>query len=137
MSTTIEHIARTLWLCAYADGIEETEGDKITGPRPGAGEDWDDYAPDTPAEALHKATELAATIGGEQLETMEIDWIEATGLDAERFGHCVALQSLGHGVGLSDDVPYGTDYERPELPPIEFHIWDVASLPAGVEWSTN
>ena len=42
-------IARTLWLCAYADSIENGE---ITGPRPGPREDWRDYAPETPAGAL-------------------------------------------------------------------------------------
>lgn len=38
----IRDVARTLFVCVYADGIEEGE---IEGPRPGPGEDWMDYAP--------------------------------------------------------------------------------------------
>ena len=33
------------------------------------------------------------------------EWCGLTGRDAERMGHCLALQAQGHGVGLSDDVP--------------------------------
>lgn len=130
---TIEHIARTLWISAYADGIEsgaiidEWVDSGFSG-------EWNDAAPDTPPEALRKAMALAATIGAYALERMEVDWIDATGLDSERFGHCLALQALGHGVGLIDDVPLSSGYDRPRLPLIEFSIHDLGDLPDGVEW---
>lgn len=38
----IREIARTLFVCAYADGVESGE---ITGPKAGPGEDWMDVAP--------------------------------------------------------------------------------------------
>lgn len=115
-----EPMARTLWLCAYADGIENEE---IEGPAPGAQEDWDDYAPPTPPEALTKALEVLQGI--KDPVAIAERWMQDTGQDVERFGHCLALQVLGHGVGLGDDYPTATKQPKVDLPYAEFYLHDV------------
>lgn len=45
-------VARTLYLLSYADAVENGQ---IVGPRPGAGEDWDDYAPDGASLSAYRA----------------------------------------------------------------------------------
>jgi len=117
-------VARTLWLCAYADAIEDTDT-PLSGPRPGPGEDWDDYAPATPQEAKAKAQEILS--GMPFISAGATCWMRDTGRDLDRFGHCLALQSLGHGVGLGDDYPASALQEayRVELPYVEFHISQV------------
>ncbi len=115
-------VARTLWLCAYADGIDN---DEISGPAPGGGEDWDDFAPTTPPEAEAKARALLACIGHARVRALAARWTADTSCSLDRFGHCVALQALGHGVGLQDDYPAGKHAPRIQLPNIEFGAYDV------------
>ena len=115
-----EPMARTLWLCAYADGIEEHE---IEGPAPGAQEDWDDYAPPTPPEALTRAVEILGQI--KDPVAISERWMRDTGQDVDRFGHCLALKVLGHGVGLGDDYPTTTKQPKVDLPYAEFCIYHV------------
>ncbi len=71
-------MARTLWLMAYADWADneqnggdedegegdedEDEGEEFDIARPGGGEDWDDYAPETPLAAVQAAGDLYTLI---------------------------------------------------------------------------
>lgn len=123
MNTTqdeiLEPMARTLWLCAYADAVENNE---IEGPSPGYGEDWDDYAPSTPDEAWTKAGEILALFNA---PTIADRWMEDTGQDVDRSGHCLAMQVLGHGVGLGDDYPSTVEQPKVLIPSAEFYIYDV------------
>jgi len=126
-----EAIARTFWLCAYADGIENGA---IIGPDVGPQEDWDDVAPPTPDDARRKARALIEEMGPMTVEVAAHQWMAASGLGRERFGSCLAFQALGHGVGLFDDIPSMSDYVCPRVPHGEFNIHDVHDLPKGVEW---
>lgn len=143
--------ARGLWLSAYADAVErkeETGGAPAEHDqyKPGPGEDWDDYAPETPDVATSAAWTLLRKVGDlnfDPFERLDVTvarlcacWIEAQhetiveALDAvewaddlaercERFGFVVAMASLGHGVGPDDDVKPCSAYRRPDLPFIE------------------
>lgn len=59
-----EGMARTLWVTAYGDFVEEQRNSKARGhadlERPGPGEDWEDYAPATPEAAEKAADDLIA-----------------------------------------------------------------------------
>jgi len=68
-----EGMARTLWLLAYADWVEEVDqddgedesddDDEVERPAgPGPGGDWDDVTPPTPIAALHAAHDLGELI---------------------------------------------------------------------------
>lgn len=54
----LEAMARTLWVSAYADWADSEEAPEDI-ERPGGGEDWADYAPETPIAAQQAAWELA------------------------------------------------------------------------------
>ncbi len=146
MTTEQEHIdvddilegaSRALFLSAYANAAEE-EGSDL--PAAGPGEDWDDVAPDTPEAAKDSARSLLNRVGelhwersaepGQRtadnadsiLQRPCADWIRAGGdggrswTAEEHFGHCLAMQALGYGVGLIDDVRPDADYTSPDLP---------------------
>ncbi len=120
-------IATTLWCCAYADGIEN---DYINGPAP-LGDDWEDYAPTPPPEAYDTARKLLASIGQRKVLDTAAHWMGATNADEFRFGHCLAMQALGHGVGLQDDMPAGQEAPALDVPLIEFSIYyvDISDMP--------
>lgn len=97
-------------------------------PRAGSGEDWFDAASElgTPPEAFKFADEVLADFekrNGVDLETLCANWEAATDQDTDRFAHYLAMQYLGHGVGLGDDVPNGSDYEPPETGSREFSAY--------------
>lgn len=123
----IDGMARALYVCAYADAIEEGE---IEGEGAGPGEDWMDVAPETPGYARDAALVLAGRIeerNGMSLICLLYQAGRADGIDvfarpadadspywfearesrhcnyAESFGHDLAMQSLGHGVSWFDD----------------------------------
>lgn len=145
----VREIARTLLVCAWADGVERGE---LEGEGPGPGGDWNDAAPrcwrngtapavyvrrvsgtleevpdpDAEREALrivHAFDEKANASEGFRALLVEVEregWTrpecgaiehaarahaEATG--GRGFAHQLAMQALGHGVGLSDDVRGG------------------------------
>lgn len=131
--TILEGMARTLWLYAYADYIEEI-GDKSADeqelPRALAGQDWDDVAPETPKAAMKAAKELVKLYeaskgtgdivelyGLAQTVDMEEDFEfelsqgkigRTVGdrwkiADAGLFGSMLASMALGHGVSWFDD----------------------------------
>lgn len=95
-------MGRTAFLVQYADGVEDGT---VDGDSPGAGGDWDDVAGDTPP-AFEDAAEqyLAALPDSIDVGLIAALWLDDTGLELDRFGHCLAMQALGHGVGLNDDT---------------------------------
>lgn len=140
-------VARTLTLLAIADAWEGEERDSFNFPSDfqgaGPGEDWDDVIPEhkPPSEALSVArliVERTQVLNkGRSIEDIGSDWDTACAADddhgaefewsdegPERFGHCLAMQALGHGVSLDDDVPHGRAYERPVTGHHEFYAWD-------------
>lgn len=127
----IEGAARALFVSAYAAAAEraEEEGEEFEGDRAGPGEDWLDCAPDTPQAAEDSAKALLRNVAsrvpgtyGESLAGLCADWIQAGGT-GDRFGgpefvfgFYLAMEALGHGVGLSDDLPPGNGYKSPKTP---------------------
>ena len=135
--------ARALFLLDYADGVEDLpcaecgqpEDDcrfmkcgkgpyvqRIEGEGPGAGGDWDDVAPETTLAAKAEARALVFDVGERyDLTAIVARWVADTRLDAERFGHCLAMRAAGTGVGLIDDLPAGIDaaYLPREVPSVE------------------
>lgn len=144
--TIIEHLAHTLALMAAADAWEgDNEEDRALFPEgfrgAGAGEDWEYVLPEsTPPEAVTKANAIVADFekrNGRDLVTLGEEWdtsystgsgygdtaeYEWSGDGAERFGHCLAMEALGSGVGLSDDTD--ASYMRPDVGLFEFYVWD-------------
>jgi hypothetical protein len=109
-------------------------------PRARSGEDWMDATAElkTPPQAWDWADAVLADFvrrNGVDLETLCLGWMDATGEDEDRFGHCLAMQYLGHGVGLGDDIPPRSAYRSPECGWREFHAsgFDFASLVAQPE----
>ena len=105
-------MAHTFALCDWADRVEAGE---IEGDHPGAGGDWADVCPttDPPRAAFELAEEVTDSFPRAVLQAIADRWIELSGRDLERFGHCLTMQSLGHGVGLIDDIPPSANLETP------------------------
>lgn len=132
-SPVVEAMARALFVSAYADHCDE-EGSDPNLPRAMCGSDWMDVAPPTPQYALDAANQLLGRI--EQLNGTNIWALLARAVKADGhvyqqneeyvrlFGHYLAMQSLGHGVGWFDD------HEKFELklPHIEFMLEDTDEL---------
>lgn len=166
----IRDVARTLFVCAWADACDAGE---VEGPRGGAGEDWMEVAPrrydpedrepcghgvcgdnwchrvEVPdpaalAEARRivdafdakaaadgaKAAGLEAfsaeTLAGCPTPIVDAAELHAELTDTDRFAHSLAMEALGHGVGLEDDMPAGA-----RLPG-----WIRASVPhSGFSWA--
>lgn len=112
--------AKAFFVTAYADYVEEghsTDNDltdeereeRLSLPRPGAGEDWMDYAPEPPPNAYALAGELWNDLynanGGAGVYSLALRAEAADGKapDPEQFGHYLAMQAMGHGVSWFDD----------------------------------
>lgn len=81
-----------------------------------------------------KELELLAAIGAGREPSDSVSLIEVaaelhaelTGMD--RFAHCLAMQTLGHGVGLEDDLPSGVKlpgWIRASVPSSDFGVFDL------------
>lgn len=116
----ITAMARALFVLAYAD--QEEEAGRHIGPR-----DWMDVAPPTSANAWYSAVKLATQI--EKLNAVGLSELygacalyqpekHAKPATAADFGHYLALQSCGTGVGWHDDHPD----PGIQLPHWEFHL---------------
>ncbi len=120
--------------------------------RAGAGEDWMDVAPCTPPAATVSAQLLLARTAGLAardhneptaviLQRLCKDWIQCGGNSIghegsaeEVFGHYLAMQALGSGVGLSDDISMDAGYKSPHLPFLEaFYIGGKFSCTCGID----
>ena len=117
----LDSMARTLWVNAWADWMEE-QGESLRG-------ELFSQAPKTPREAVKAAQSLAKKI--ESMNGMDMGelWEKASTAegrhssrpDKEDFGYGLAMRSLGHGVAWEDDHPdIGIKY-----PLVEFGPWDV------------
>lgn len=139
----INLMARTLFVAAYADYVEdpETEDDVSGLPTASMGADWFDVAAElkTPESALQVARKIAddmERLNGLPIDEMfrraaamepqekKLDWGTFTKdhrkePTLDEFAYCTAMQSLGHGVGWSDDHP---DHGF-ELPRAEYYVW--------------
>jgi hypothetical protein len=115
----IRGAARAFFVTAYADFVEDKDADEDRSeyPQPGPGEDWTDFTPPTPPNAYALAGELWAGLVvenrqnapagvyslAEQAATADGYSDGASAVDAERFGHYLAMQAMGHGVSWFDD----------------------------------
>lgn len=101
-------MARAFWVDAWASR-EEEEGRRAAGP----GEDLMDAAPPTPAVAIHFARQYAKdfqTANDADLMDLYQRAAAMPGKHREEpteadFGHYIAMEAMGHGVGWSDDHP--------------------------------
>ena len=117
-------MAKVFFARAYADQYEEAENPGFSA----SGCDWLDLMPDDmDSAALHAADTLVMNLqranGGKSVESLlglvrehSAGDREAT---AEMFGHYLAMQAMGHGVGLGD--AFGrVVYESVKVPYVEF-----------------
>lgn len=122
----VGHMARTLFVSAYADGVEAGE---IDGDAAGSGEDWFDVAPDTvPDECTEQAEYIALSIerlNGSTLPDLFTTYHDATGCEAHRFGSALAMRAIGRGVAPSDDARYGSGYADPECQSFEWSYFNL------------
>lgn len=115
-----ESAARTLFVSAWADN-EEREG------RGYPGQDLMDVAPPTTEEARTAIAELFKSIETMNRKPVEDLYRQAlinsrkddTDHWRDRFGHDLALQAIGSGVGLSDDF----EKHGVKVPYIEFLVF--------------
>ena len=128
----IRSMARTFWVCAWAD-----YGDENLLPTAGGGEDLMLAAPDGDRGSLRHAAEAARKIEqatGSELQTLYAPFGDADASEDD-FGHYLAMEFMGHGVGLSDlahtltgkyslaeafTVPYGEPYYDHSLSPADY-----------------
>lgn len=112
--------AKAFFVTAYADYVEEghsTDNDldeeereqRLALPRPGAGEDWMEYAPEPPLNAFALAGELWAGLyhlngeAGVYSLSLRAEHADGKAVDPEKFGHYLAMEAMGHGVSWFDD----------------------------------
>lgn len=116
----LEGAARAFFVMAYANFIEEghsTDNDltdeerecRLDLPRPGPGEDWYDYAPETPINAYALAGEMWAELQHANGEAgvyslhARAEAADGAAPDPEKFGRLLAMQYMGTGVSWFDD----------------------------------
>lgn len=118
-SDIFESAARALFVSAWGDR-EEEEG------RTYPGEDLMNVAPETPDDAraaaagLFKSTELVNKKPIEQLYQQALDRSgrEESERTRDLFGHYLAMEALGHGVGLADEF----DKHGVKVPDVTFYL---------------
>lgn len=127
----IEGAARAFFVSAYADFCEDQAGksddaaDATYYISAGPGEDWADVAPsETPANAYALAGELWAGLyhlngkAGPYTLANNAEAADGKPIDAEEFGHYLAMEAMGHGVSWFDDH---ATFEI-KVPSIECHL---------------
>jgi hypothetical protein len=134
----VSAMARTLWLLAYADYAESDEGRAADAERARSGEDWDNVAPETPAEAEKLAARAVAVmekVNGQRLGTIlsraaraDRDQkgasVRVDSRWAEEFGSDLAMMVVGSGVSWFDDHAEFTL----DLPDAEVYTTDGVTL---------
>ena len=118
----IKGIARGNWVLHWADRQEEKG-------RSFGGVNLDEVAPKTPSWAIGWAVKVGAQI--ERLNGMSLSKLYEKAVelgypkDEENFGSDLGLQSVGHGVSWTDDIPWSASksIKRDEikLPHTEFY----------------
>lgn len=112
----LEGMAKAFWVTSWADYCEQMSPARRAKLReegliPGPGGDWMDAAPPMPPSAKLAAKRLAqafeerngATVSELLDRAMEADGGVAGRNEADLFGHYLAMQAMGHGVGWFDD----------------------------------
>lgn len=123
----IRHAGRAMFASAWADYQEASpDGENLSGC------EILDIAPETPIEALRAAVRLVRRVERMNGERIECTLERAAGLpdryadrecDPEHFGHYLAMQAMGHGVGLESVCD--RDALALELPWTEFSYFDL------------
>jgi hypothetical protein len=135
----IEHVARTLFVCAFADACDDEEIDfDPRGQKAGSQENWFDTVTDpTPESAILKAKEIVTNfelqnerdVGNAVTEWAELHFAKkgyiTREIAEEKFGYYLAMEALGHGVSLWDDVCQPED-SRFEVGYFEYGFWEFA-----------
>jgi hypothetical protein len=107
--SSIEGVAKALWIPAWADYQVEIDGED-----PGPGGDWVDIAPEVPDDVMNRARDYIHRLESANSKSMvallmdasRADGVSGDELDdeyAEDFGYYITMQGLGHGVGWEDD----------------------------------
>ena len=108
----IEGAARAFFVSAYADFVDDPEREQDGYDYLSAymGADWADCAPEvTPPNAYALAGELWAGLGylngpcGVYTLANNAEAADGAPIDAGEFGHYLAMEAMGHGVGWFDD----------------------------------
>lgn len=130
----VDVMARTLFVCAYANHVEDGEyndgngapclgcnlfvGHAVGHPRPAGGENWEDYAPETTSEARDAALILLGKIE-----------------EKNRINIFALLAMAAKADGMD---PYTDDFEYPEGYADEFGaMLAMQALGHGVGWTDN
>lgn len=103
--------ARAFFMTAFADYVEDEdrEDDGHEYPHPGPGGDWADVTPEPPPNAYALAGELWAGLyalngkAGPYTLANNAEAADGAPIDAEEFGHYLAMTAMGHGVSWFDD----------------------------------
>lgn len=112
--------AKALFACAWADWQEENDGVNLSGK-----EIMDEMPQEIPEAAMTAAYDLVnqvSTLNGQAIETIfAANKPTACGdrpYDADMFGHYLAMQAMGQGVGLRDAFGKAV-YEAVNVPDVE------------------
>lgn len=117
--TIIHHAALAFFACAYADQCEE-QGEPLRG-------EIMNQLPETPAVAAEAAKDLVRRVVADNPMFADLDSLFAHAVEAadgdreptaEHFGHYLAMQAMGHGVGLSDSFGRAV-YESVRVPYVD------------------
>lgn len=127
--TILKSMARTLWVCAWADFQDSDEGEGYP-----AGSQLMDIAPETPEAAYFEAARLMGQY--EALNRAHIYVLVSAAWNAdspnnnyvssaddeyiESFGHYLVMMALGHGVSWFDDHAK-FDLKKPFYFEVDYH----------------
>lgn len=119
----VNGIAQILWALAWADHVEETDCQSLSGCQ------IEDHMPEIAPAAYAQAWYIAGRVNecsGCNLWSLLYACLRADGIDmdgdnareiaqqhAERFGNCIAYEALGHGVSWFDDHAPCDKYKVP------------------------
>ena len=121
--TVVESAARALFVSTFADICDDEDAPADFDDRDqkaGAGEDWMDCVSEpTPQPCWARAEEIVEAY--ERDNGVSIESAPSFGLDSDKFGHYLAMESMGHGVGLFEYAPKG---QRPKVAYREFSAYE-------------
>lgn len=111
----LEGAARALYVSAWASAWEyAVEDDRATGHPWSGGDELTEVAPDTPADITKEAEVLLRTTAMDnRVNLTEI--ADEAGIDDWDFGFALAMEAMGHGVGLQDEKTADGDYFEHDL----------------------
>jgi hypothetical protein len=138
--TIIEAVAQNLFVQAYADFVEERDDgeDKSDLSRPGGGQDWYDYAPETSPAALKLARKAVAAV--ERMNGCRVTTLFKRATKACKDGRCEHrthnLDGFGSDLGMmmtGTGVSWFDDHARftVKVPLVEFNIMSRDEIKGG------